>query len=189
MKFKALLLAFAVAGLGASFGLTDTGRSDTGTGTSTTRTSTTPTGATTTTSATTTTTTTSSDGCKRFELRGTLASVSATSFSVNVTKGNKEAKGIAGTTATIAVTADTRVSWSGRGTLTGPNQGDSVQVNGEQCGTTLTASQVDARGPKPAKPGADAKKHDSGSTTTTSTTTSTTSGSEGSQGKDHGKKK
>ena len=174
MKLKALLLAFAVAGLGASFGLTDTGRSDTGTTTG----ATTTTVATTTTSAT--TTTTSSDGCRRFELQGTLASVSASSFSVTVTKGNKEAKGIAGTTATIAVTADTRVSWSGRGTLTGPNQGDSVRVNGKQCGTTLTASKVDARGPKPAASGTDAKKHDPASTTGSQ---GSTSGSEGKDGK------
>jgi hypothetical protein len=139
MKFKALLLALAVAGAGASFGLTDSGRSDTGTST-----------AASTTAETTTTsdaTTTSSDGCNRFELKGTLASVSAQSFSVNVTKGNKDAKGIAGTTVTIAVAADTRVSWSGRGTLTGPNAGDTVSVNGKQCGTALTASKVAARGP------------------------------------------
>jgi hypothetical protein len=160
MKLKALLLAFAVAGVGASFGLTATGRSDTGTGTSTT-----PTGATTTAPAT---TTTSSDGCKKFELKGTLASVSATSFSVNVTKGNKAAKGVAGTTVTVAVAADTRVSWSSRGILTGPNTGDSVSVNGKECGTTLTASKVAARGP--AK---EAKKQDS----------SSTSGSEGKDGK------
>jgi hypothetical protein len=149
MKLKALLLAFAVLGVGASFGLTANGRSDTGT---------TTTGATTTAPAT--TTTTASDGCKKFELKGTLASVSASSFTVAVTKGNKEAKVLAGTTATVAVTADTRVSWSGRGILTGPNTGDSVSVNGKQCGTTLTASKVDARGPKPG----DAKKQDSGST-------------------------
>jgi hypothetical protein len=139
MKFKALLLALAVAGAGASFGLTDSGRSDTGTST-----------AASTTAETTNTsdaTTTSSDGCNRFELKGTLASVSAQSFSVNVTKGNKDAKGIAGTTVTIAVAADTRVSWSGRGTLTGPNAGDTVSVNGKRCGTTLTASKVEARGP------------------------------------------
>jgi hypothetical protein len=164
MKFKALLLALALAGIGASFGLTDSGRSDTGTTTGAT---------TTTTSSTTTTTTTSSDGCRRFELRGTLASVSATSFSVNVTKGNKAAKGVAGTTVTVAVTADTRVSWSGRGTLTGPNQGDTVQVNGKQCGTALTASKVEARGP--AKEDKAAKSHDSGSN----------AGSDG----EHGKKK
>lgn len=158
MKFKALLLALAVAGVGASFGLTDTGRSDTGT-------STTSTGDTTTTVAT--TTTTSSDGCKKFELKGTLASVAASSLSVNVTKGNKTAKGLAGTTVTVAVVAETKVSWSGRGTLTGPNVADTVSVNGKQCGTTLTASKVEARGP------AKAKKQDS----------SSKSGSEGKDGK------
>lgn len=149
MKFKALLLVLAVAGAGASFGLTDSGRSDTGTST-----------AASTTAETTTTdaTTTSSDGCNRFELRGTLASVSAQSFSVNVTKGDEDAKGLAGTTVTIAVSADTRVSWSGRGTLTGPNAGDTVSVNGKQCGTTLTASKVAARGP-----GKDGKHGDAGS--------------------------
>ena len=178
MKLKALLLAFAVAGLGASFGLTDIGRSDTGTTTGATTTGATTTSETTTTSQTTTTsettTTTPNDGCKRFELKGTLASVSATSFTVTVTKGNHEAKSLAGTTATVAVSADTRVSWSGRGTLTGPNQGDSVSVNGKQCGTTLTASKVQARGPKKSE---DAKPQDSSST-----------GQNGEQGKD-GKKK
>jgi hypothetical protein len=146
MKLKALFLALAVAGVGASFGLTDTGRSETGT-----------TGTTTTTSST-TTTTTSSDGCKKFELKGTLASVAASSFVVTVTKGSKGAKALVGTTATVAVVAETRVSWSGRGTLTGPNAGDSVQVNGKQCGTTYTASKVEARGP--AKESADKKKDD-----------------------------
>ena len=144
MKLKALFLALAVAGVGASFGLTDTGRSDNGTTNATTTNATTTTVATTTVA---TTTTTSNDGCRKYELKGTLASVSASSFTVTVTKGNKEAKSAVGTTATVAVTADTRVSWSGRGTLTGPNQGDSVSVNGKQCGTTLTASKVSARGP------------------------------------------
>jgi hypothetical protein len=150
MKFKALLLALAVAGLGASFGLTATGRSDTGT---------TTTGDTTTTSET--TTTTAGDGCRKFELKGTLASVAASSFTVNVTKGNKAAKGVAGTTVTVAVSADTKVSWSGRGTLTGPNVADTVSVNGKQCGTTLTASKVQARGPAKdsgSKSGSDTKK-------------------------------
>jgi hypothetical protein len=151
MKFKALLLALALAGLGASFGLTATGRSDTGT---------TTTGDTTTTSET-TTTTTAGDGCRKFELKGTLASVAASSFTVNVTKGNKAAKGVAGTTVTVAVSADTKVSWSGRGTLTGPNVADTVSVNGKQCGTTLTASKVEARGPSKdsgSKSGSDTKK-------------------------------
>ena len=174
MKLKALLLAFAVAGVGASFGLTDTGRSDTGAGTSTTTTGATTTTTTSSTTATSQTTTTSpNDGCRRFELKGTLASVTASSFTVDVTKGNKDAKSLAGTTATVAVTADTRVSWSGRGTLTGPNQGDSVSVNGKQCGTTLTASKVEARGPTQAEGSKDAKKQDPGSN----------SGSEGKDGK------
>lgn len=153
MKLKALFLALAVAGVGASFGLTDTGRSETGTTTG----STTTTASTTTTS---TTTTTSSDGCRKFELKGTLASVSASSFTVNVTKGNKATKALAGTAVTVAVTAETRVSWSGRGTLTGPNAGDTVSANGKACGTTLTASKVEARGPakEGKKEGADKKK-------------------------------
>jgi hypothetical protein len=144
MKLKAVLLALAVAGVGASFGLTDTGRSETGT---------------TTTSST--TTTTSSDGCKKFELKGTLASVEASSFTVKVTKGSKAAKAVAGTVVTVAVTADTRVSWSGRGTLSGPNAGDSVHVNGKQCGATYTASKVDARGPAKEKAEKTAKTDDS----------------------------
>jgi hypothetical protein len=151
MKFKAVLLALAVAGLGASFGLTDAGRSDTGTTTGATTT-----GATTTTVAT--TTTTSSDGCQKFELKGTLASVSASSFTVNVTKGNKATKALAGATVTLAVAPETKVSWSGRGTLTGPNVADIVSVNGKQCGTTLTASKVEARGPSK-----ETKKQDSSS--------------------------
>lgn len=134
MKLKALFLALAVAGVGASFGLTDTGRSDTGT--------------TTTTVASPTTTSSTNGDCRRFELHGTLASVSASSFSVNVTEGNDAAKSAVGTAVTIAVSADTRVSWSGSGTLTGPNMGDSVKVHGKQCGTTLTASKVQARGPR-----------------------------------------
>ena len=157
MKFKALLLALAVAGVGASFGLTDTGRSDTGTTTT----------APSTTTAT-STTTTSSDGCRKFELKGTFASVSASSFSATVTQGSDAVKGAAGTVVTFAVTADTRVSWRGRGTLTGPNVGDSVKVNGKQCGGTSTALKVDASSPK-----ADKKKdeHPKGDSSTTTTTT------------------
>jgi hypothetical protein len=133
MKLKALFLALAVAGAGASFALADdsTGGSTT-TGTT----------------AATTASTTTSDGCRRFHLSGTLASVSASSFSVTVKKGSSAVKSSAGSAVTVAVTADTRVSWSGRGTLTGPNVGDTVKVNGKVCGTALTASKVQARGPK-----------------------------------------
>jgi hypothetical protein len=150
MKLKAVFLALAVAGIAASFGLTDTGRSETGTGTVATTT-------------TTPATTASTGDCKRFELRGSLATVSASSFSATVAKGSKAAKALAGTAATFAVTADTRVSWSGRGTFAGPNVGDTVRVNGKQCGGpagALTALRVDARTPKAAdkKPDSDAKK-------------------------------
>src|SRR3954451_12296267 len=122
MKLKALLLALAVAGAGASFAFADDNP-----------------GGSTTTGATTTTTTTGSDGCRRFELHGTLASVAASSFVVAVKKGSKAAKAAAGQSVTVAFDAQTRVSWSGRGTLTGPNAGDGVHVNGKRCGDTYTA--------------------------------------------------
>jgi hypothetical protein len=131
MKLKALLLALAVAGAGASFAFADDN----------------PGGSTTTTGATTTTTTTGSDGCRRFELHGTLASVSASSFSVTVKRGNKALGAAAGSAVTVGFDANTRVSWSGRGALTGPNAGDSVHVNGKRCGDALTASKAQFRGP------------------------------------------
>ena len=131
MKLKALFLALAVAGAGASFALADDS-----------------TGGSTTTGTTSTNSTTTGSDCRHFHLSGTLASVSASSFSVTVKKGSNAVKSSAGSAVTVAVTADTRVSWSGRGTLTGPNVGDSVKVNGKQCGTALTAAKVQARGPK-----------------------------------------
>jgi hypothetical protein len=153
MKLKVLFLALAVAGAGASFALADDGHQQGGT-TATTTTSEHHESTTTTTSdhheSTTTNTTTTGD-CRRFELHGTFASVSASSFTVAVKKGNDAVSGVVGTTVTLAVTADTRVSWSGKGTLTGPNTGDTVKVNGKQCGGSagaLTALRVEARGPK-----------------------------------------
>ena len=134
MKLKALFLAVAVAGAGASFALAD----DSNGGSTTTGTM----------GTTTTSSTTTNGDCRHFHLRGTLASVSASSFSVTVKQGSDAVKSSAGAAVTVAVTADTRVSWSGRGTLTGPNGGDSVKVNGKQCGTALTAGRVQARGPK-----------------------------------------
>jgi hypothetical protein len=131
MKLKALFLALAVAGAGASFALADDS-----------------TGGSTTTGTTSTNSTTTGSDCRHFHLSGTLASVSASSFSVTVKKGSNAVKSSAGSAVTVAVTADTRVSWSGRGTMTGPNVGDSVKVNGQQCGTALTAAKVQARGPK-----------------------------------------
>ena len=98
MKLKALFLALAVAGAGASFALADDSGGSTTTGTT----------------ASTAASTTTSDGCRRFHLSGTLTSVSASSFSVAVKKGSHAVKSSAGSALTIAVTADTRVSWSGR---------------------------------------------------------------------------
>jgi hypothetical protein len=177
MKLKALMLALAIAGAGASFGLTDSGRSDTGTTTTTT--------ATTTSTSTTTTTasTTSAGDCRHFELHGTLASVAASSFSVSVKRGSHSAQAAVGTAVTVAVSASTRVSWSGSGTLTGPNVGDSVKVNGKLCGSTYTAWKVQARGPR-----ADKGEHsgDSGKTTTTDTTKGVQHGHSGAEhGKSH----
>jgi len=142
MKLKALFLALAVAGAGASFALADDGHnkaSDT-TSTSTTTTSETP-------------------KCPRAELRGTLTSVSATSFTMTVTKANHGENALVGQTATVAVDAKTRVSWDGVGTFTGPNTNDDVTVHARQCGDatgTITAQSVKAHTPHADKAG----KHD-----------------------------
>jgi hypothetical protein len=114
MKLKALFLALAVAGAGASYALAADGHHD---------------GGTTSTSAESPTT---SQDCKRFHLFGTLVSTTAASFTINVVKGSHDAP--AAGPQTIAVTPDTRVSWTGRGVVTGPNPGDSAWVGGKQCG-------------------------------------------------------
>ncbi len=138
MKLKALFLALAVAGAGASYALADDGHNA---------------GSTTSTSAeSTTTTTTTTPDCRRFELRGTLVSAGASSFSIKVLKANHSSAGTVGTTVTVAVTPDTRVSWTGRGTLSGPNPGDWAWVNGKRCGGdagTLTARSALFAAPKP----------------------------------------
>ena len=118
MKLKAIFLALAVAGAGASFALADDGHNA---------------GSTTSTAATTGSTTTTQD-CRRFHLRGTLVSVGASSFTINALKGNHAAPGAAGSPVVIAFNADTRVVWAGRGLLSGPNPGDYAWVNGKQCG-------------------------------------------------------
>jgi hypothetical protein len=135
MKLKALLLALAVAGAGASYALADDGHHD---------------GGTTSTSAESTTTNSTTHDCKRFNLKGTLASSSGSSFLINVLKANDGASSLVGTTVTVAVTPDTRVSWSGRGTLNGPNVGDSAHVNGKQCGgdtAPMNAKKAEFRAP------------------------------------------
>jgi hypothetical protein len=146
MKLKALLLACAVAGASASFAFADDGHGNHGKHHEhgTTSTSTTTVAATT----TTTTTTTASD-CQRVSLRGTLASVSASSFTLTVTRASDAAQALVGKVATVAVDTNTRVRWSGTGTLTGPNVGDSARVKANSCGTagTLTAKSVRAEGP------------------------------------------
>jgi hypothetical protein len=151
MKLKALLLACAVAGALASFALADDGhgkkdKHHTG--------STTTTMATTTTVATTTgMTTTAATDCSRVELRGTLASVGTSSFTLTVKRGNDAADSMVGQTVTIAVGPDTRVEWEGTGKLTGPNVGDTAKVKALSCGTpaTLTAKRVEAQAPKAAR--------------------------------------
>ena len=146
MKLKALFLALAVAGAGASFALADDGHHRAADTTST---------ATTTTSSTTTTTSTTTTSetprCPRFELKGTFGAVGTGSFTMVVTRANDDAKSLVGQTATVAVDAKTRVSWEGVGTLTGPNPGDVVVVHARQCGGatgTLTAQSVKARAAK-----------------------------------------
>jgi hypothetical protein len=161
MKLKALLLACAVAGFTASFALADDGGHDghhgkhhEHHGTTTTMT----------TSTTTATTTTTPAGCTRVELRGTFASVSASSFTFMVTKaetGDDEdnddnddddnapaSPNLVGQTLTIAVDANTEVSFKATGTLTGPNVGDSAKVEANMCGSpaTFTALSVKAKG-------------------------------------------
>jgi hypothetical protein len=116
MKLKAIFLALAVAGAGASYALADDGHTS---------------GSTTSTAATGSKTTTTQD-CRRFHLRGTLVSVGASSFTINALKD--AAAGAAGSPVVIAFNADTRVVWSGRGLLSGPNPGDYSWVNGKQCG-------------------------------------------------------
>jgi len=144
MKLKALFLALAVAGAGASFALADDGHPKAGDTTST---------ATTTTGTTTTTETgPGHDGpkCPRFELKGTFGTAGTGSFTITVTRANHEAHALVGQTVTVTVGAKTRVSWEGVGTLTGPNQGDDVVVHARQCGGStgaIAADSVKSRAP------------------------------------------
>ena len=147
MKLKALFLALAVAGAGSSYALAEDGHGHHGYhhGQSTT----TSTSSGTTTSATTTTT---PADCRRLQLRGTLGTVSAGSFTLVVQRANDEGQSLVGQTVTIGVDAHTRVEWEGEGTLTGPNPGDQARVKALSCpgataGTsTLTARSVRAHG-------------------------------------------
>jgi hypothetical protein len=134
MKLKAIFLALAVAGAGASYALADDGHSSGGT------TSTAASG------------TTTNQDCRRFHLRGTLVSVAGSSFTINVVQGNHAVAGATGTPVVVAITPDTRVIWSGRGLLSGPNPGDNAWVNGKQCGGdsgARTARNILFSTPKP----------------------------------------
>lgn len=136
MKLKALFLALAVAGAGASFALADDGHHKAADSTSTA------------TTTGTTTTTQEAPKCPRVELKGTFGTAGAGSFTMTVTRTNDEAHALAGQTATVVVDAKTRVSWEGVGTLNGPNAGDLVVVHARQCGGStgpLTAQSVKAR--------------------------------------------
>lgn len=146
MKLKALLLALAVAGAGSSFALADDGHGGGHNGDQHRSTSTTSL------STTTMTTTTTPSNCQRIDLRGTLASVSATSFTLTVQRANDAGQSLVGQTATIGVDASTRVEWEGRGTLIGPNVGDQARVKALSCpgatagAATLTAKSVRVNG-------------------------------------------
>jgi len=153
MKWKALLLACAVAGFTASFALADDG----GHGKHGKHHSTT-------TTMTTATTTTAANACAEVELRGTLGTVAANSFTLTVAKQNVRENddedddddddagaaptvpNLVGQTVTIAVGPDTRVSFKVTGALRGPATGDSAKVKALACGTpmTLTARSVKA---------------------------------------------
>jgi hypothetical protein len=146
MKLKAILLACVVAGFSASFALADGGHHGRHH------------------EHHSATTTTNASGCTQVELRGTFASVSASSFTLTVTKAeagdednnddnddddnNAPSPNLVGQTLTIAVDANTEVSFKTVGALTGPAVGDSAKVEANMCGTpaTFTATSVKAQG-------------------------------------------
>jgi hypothetical protein len=143
MKLKATLLACVVAGFSASFALADGGHDGRH-------------------HEHQSTATTNAAGCTQVELRGTFASVSASSFTLMVTKAkagdednnednddnNAPSPNLVGQTLTIAVDANTEVSFKTVGALTGPAVGDSAKVEANMCGTpaTFTATSVKAQG-------------------------------------------
>ena len=158
MKLKALLLALAVAGVSSSFALAEDGHGGGhggGHDGDQHRSSTTTTATTTATSPSTTTTVTSPatpSNCRRLELRGTLASVSPTAFTLVVRRTSDAGRLLVGQTVAIGVDAKTRVEWEGTGTLIGPNVGDQARVKALSCpgttagSSTLTAMSVRAHG-------------------------------------------
>ena len=110
---------------------------------------------------------TAANACTEVELKGTLGTVAANSFTLTVAKqngGGDDENGddedddndnngaavpnLVGQTVTIAVNADTKVSFKVTGALRGPATGDMAKVKAEACGTgaamTLTADKVKA---------------------------------------------
>jgi len=97
-------------------------------------------------------------GCTRVELRGTLASISTSSFTLMVTKadvGEDEdnddddddnnapaTPNLVGQTLTIAIDANADVSFKTMGTLAGPAVGDTAKVEANMCGTPATFTAV-----------------------------------------------
>jgi hypothetical protein len=100
-------------------------------------------------------------GCVRVELSGSLASVSASSFTLMVAKadvGDDEdndddddnnnapaTPNLVGQTLTIAVDANAEVSFKTVGTLTGPAVGDTAKVEANMCGTPATFTAVEIK--------------------------------------------
>ena len=152
MKFKAILLALAVAGATASLAFAEDGPHS-GTTTST--------AAAESTTTTTTTTEHHNGDCRRFMFRGTITAVGASSFTVQVQKASDGASGLVGKAVPVTVTPDTWVSWVGKGSMSGPNVKDNVRVWGKQCGGpagTQTAVWVQASAPRPHAQGDDHSK-------------------------------
>jgi hypothetical protein len=71
--------------------------------------------------------------CAHFDVKGTLQSVSAASFGLKpAKKGAPVLK--------IAITPDTAVFWTSRGTLAGPTVGERAWAKGKRCGDAYTAT-------------------------------------------------
>jgi hypothetical protein len=102
-------------------------------------------------------------GCTRVELRGTLASISTSSFTLMVTKadvGEDEdndnddddddnnapaTPNLVGQTLTVAIDANANVSFKTMGTLAGPAVGDTAKVEANMCGTPATFTAVSVK--------------------------------------------
>jgi len=88
------------------------------------------------------------DGCKpkvTVVLKGTLASASATTLSVTVTRGNRWARAyVSAGTASVAVDATTKVRRQGKKTLADLVTGDRVLVQARVCKADLAEAATPA---------------------------------------------